>query len=636
VKKSFALLGPSSDVSIFTIFSIAAVFVLSRPFSGISGDGRIYIARALADLDPSGIGRDFMFVHDGQSRFTIFTFLADRFVEALGPSAAALSIAILALAVWLAAMMVFTRTLALGRCGWLILIFVAVLPVWYGPYPLMKFGEGAPTPRPFAEAFVLVALAALVQGRLALAAFVLACGSLFHPIMALPGFCLLFAMLCIKDRRWIAVGIATCLAAIAAAALDLPFIHRLAVIIDPDWLSLLRLRNPYLFPTRWSFEAYGLIAVQIVTLVIAADNASARARFVFLAAAGVGILGFLTAAILGDWMPLLFIVQAQTWRWMWLTSVVSVGAFAVCSVELWRNGSAPRLALALLALGWMCWDEPFLACAGAAGSAILYVWGKHRLFAVNPVVVASIFAAAVLFGLAWRALEFRSFLDYYLNSKPPGVSAKFEPFWDIHLLSIPIVIGAAIWVLRARRSSHLSAALLSVIAASAVILFWDDRGSAGKLTYSDRHPPELAAMIAEKPGEVLWIDSDESLYWLGRPNWGSHLQGAGIVFSRPLAMLWRERIQALVDYNLVDKSVLAPRQMLQAITRISRSTIEPFCARADAPAWIVAPLERGTPPPSELAFNIWRPPVRTFKLVQGSDGISWHEIERYAIVACAR
>ena len=51
------------------------VFALGRPYRGILQDPQIYIGRAVADLDPSGVGRDLMFVHDGQFGFSLFPFV---------------------------------------------------------------------------------------------------------------------------------------------------------------------------------------------------------------------------------------------------------------------------------------------------------------------------------------------------------------------------------------------------------------------------------------------------------------------------------------------------------------------------------------------------------------------------------
>ena len=56
--------------------AIAALLVLwlfCHPYFGNNRGSLIYTARALADLDPGGVGQDAMFRLDGQSAFTVFT-----------------------------------------------------------------------------------------------------------------------------------------------------------------------------------------------------------------------------------------------------------------------------------------------------------------------------------------------------------------------------------------------------------------------------------------------------------------------------------------------------------------------------------------------------------------------------------
>ena len=62
------------------------VFALGRLYRGIIQDPQLYIARAVADLDPSGVGRDLMFVHDGQFGFSLFRFVARAMVALFGPA----------------------------------------------------------------------------------------------------------------------------------------------------------------------------------------------------------------------------------------------------------------------------------------------------------------------------------------------------------------------------------------------------------------------------------------------------------------------------------------------------------------------------------------------------------------------
>jgi hypothetical protein len=71
------------------LFFCAAFWALTHPYARIIHDARIYIGRVMADLDPAGLGRDLMFVHDGQFAFSLFPLLIRGLVAHLGPGAAA-------------------------------------------------------------------------------------------------------------------------------------------------------------------------------------------------------------------------------------------------------------------------------------------------------------------------------------------------------------------------------------------------------------------------------------------------------------------------------------------------------------------------------------------------------------------
>jgi hypothetical protein len=77
------------------------VFVLGRPYRGIVQDPQIYIGRAVADLDPSGVGRDLMFVHDGQFAFSLFRFVVRAMVALWGPAMTGEVLAVVAALAWI-------------------------------------------------------------------------------------------------------------------------------------------------------------------------------------------------------------------------------------------------------------------------------------------------------------------------------------------------------------------------------------------------------------------------------------------------------------------------------------------------------------------------------------------------------
>ncbi len=161
------------------------IFVLSRPYPGIVQDAYIYIGRAIADLDPNGVGRDLMFVYDGQFGFSQFRPVADAMVWWFGLAAAAKLLAILAAFAWFFSVRAFLRQYASGAAVWVAVIFTVLLPSAYGATsPSFGFTELIAIPRPFAEALVLAGLAALAACGNAVATVSMVVAALVHPIMA--------------------------------------------------------------------------------------------------------------------------------------------------------------------------------------------------------------------------------------------------------------------------------------------------------------------------------------------------------------------------------------------------------------------------------------------------------------------
>ncbi len=224
------------------------VFVSSRPYLGIVQDAYLYMGRALADLDPNGVGRDLMFVHDGQFGFSLFRYAAKAMVWCSGPAAAAETLAIMAALGWFFAAAALARQFISGGAVWAVVIFAALLPVSYGaPYPF-GFAELLAIPRPFAEALVLAGLAALAARRDAVSLCCLMAAALLHPLMALAGFGVFLAVLGLEDKRWFLFCALAGALLILGGALGLPMLNRLFTAIDPSLRGFHESRSPFLFP----------------------------------------------------------------------------------------------------------------------------------------------------------------------------------------------------------------------------------------------------------------------------------------------------------------------------------------------------------------------------------------------------
>jgi hypothetical protein len=144
-------------------------------------------------------------------------------------------------------------------------------------------------------------------------------------------------------------------------------------------------------------------------------------------------------------------------------------------------------------------------------------------------------------------------------------------------------------------------------------------------------------MTASKAGEVLWLNGDEEWYWLGRPQWITFTHGAGIVFSRPLAMLWSERMKLLISLGLADEGRLRPWRSPAKIVipLLTPTAITALCTRLDAPAWIISPLPEGWSLPPGLGGSIWHAPVTQATEAFVDQRVKWYSFDTYGVVACA-
>jgi len=382
------------------------VFVLSRPYLGIVQDAYLYMGRALADLDPNGVGRDLMFVHDGQFGFSLFRYAAKAMVWCSGPSAAAETLAIMAALAWFFAAAALARQFISGGAVWAVVIFSALLPVSYGaPYPF-GFAELLAIPRPLAEALVLAGLAALAARRDAVSLCCLMAAALLHPLMALAGFGVFLAVLGLEDKRWLLFCTLVGALVILGGALGLPMLNRLFTAIDPSLRGFHELRSPFLFPSHWPIESFPPLIVQATTIAIAAHFQQGRGRRILAAIILVGLGGIAIAAIFGDWLSSLLIVQAQPWRTAWLMSAAGAMALGLCAIELWPHGPSGRLVLALLVLCWS-FNTQFAVVGPAAILALLLHFRATRFApAIKPPLVLYTWIFTFIVATIWNVRLF--------------------------------------------------------------------------------------------------------------------------------------------------------------------------------------------------------------------------------------
>ena len=618
------------------VIALVALWYLRHGYAGVVQGSIIYMGRGLADLDPGGVGADFFFRLDGQSSFSVFSKIVDALLPIFGLAHSAMLLTVVGLAAWLAAMAALAGQLASGRLKWAILVCVAVSSGVYGGMSL-QYAEAFATPRPFAEAGVLAALAALLAGSKPRAIAFILLAALFHPIMALAGAGALYAYVCLEDRRWIYLGVVGALCAVAAAAAGLPLASRLLEHFDWNWSILLRLCASFLFPTMWKPAVWAPIVVYTATLGFAATAVAPPVKRLFWSVM-IASLGWLCLnVLLGDVYPLVLITQAQPWRAIWLLTLFGTIAMCFCVPRLWAEGGASHTALALFALAWIGAESMQSAMLALAAIAIYKFHDQFTPRLLKP--VAYCFAViAILTVLGEQGAYIYSLVEAS-RTAPAGAFDLAAALTSSVMLRAPLTALALAWAVSNYRVPRFvalggTAALVLVAAAT-----WNGGSEYYRALSSNRHPPELERMVEAHPGEVLWLGESQAPWvWLGRPNWVSLTHGAASVFSRPLAMTWRDRALALLDVDWIKSSTFAPWLQKSAqenpFPEFTREKIHAICGRADAPAWILGNVELREALPPDVVAQFWRSPPKYIERME-DDRKVWREIRDVAVIDCS-
>jgi len=613
------------------------LFLLSRPYPGVFHDGRLYVADALAKLDPGGVGRDMMFVHDGQFGFSLYTPMLSRLIAVLGPSGGTMAIVALTLVLWFAAAALMVERFLANRppaVRWAALAFVVALPSLYGPLNVIGFGEPFATPRGLVEAAGLAGMAAYLSGRRILGLLLCALGMLFHPIMGLCSAAAIAFALCLEDRRWLWAGLAGVAAVAVAGLAHLPVADRIVTVMDPAWRAVVETRSPILFTSLWPIEAWGRLAVQASTVAAAALLLSGASRRLALGALIAGGVGLVVVTVLGDRLSLLLFLQVQSWRMLQPMAVLALACLALLCAESPRRGPSGVVGLSLLGVAWLVRDMGGLGLLfGPAGLLFVAVGDKARFS--RPQVVSGLALSVLLLAVVGCAGLWSVQLANRLNRLGEYSQASVW-FSDLPAVVIALTLGA--WLAKDRAAAPVAVRLAGVVVVVLLaLLLWDDRSAYVRFRDQGRDPT-LVAMTAARQGPVLWLVGDvEPWVLLGRPSWSARVQGAGVVFSRPLSMAVRDRADRLARLGLVGEDFIRPLTAPERrLPPPEPAQVRSFCAAPDAPAWILWPRWDDAPPLSpDLAARDWTPKgpfVR--EQVEGGETRAL-KASRYAVIPCA-
>lgn len=531
------------------VMLMATLWLAQRPIKGIVHDARLYMAQALYRLDTPGLENDLFFQFGSQDSFSAFSPIFAPAVALWGPGTAHMVFALAGQTLWLLALWVLARAL-FGR-GWLSMASVGAAVVMVPNYGwgVLSYGEVFVTPRLFAEAMTLLALAAALRGRRGLGFALMLGAGMLHPLMALPGLVVL-ALLSLPVNRWTlgATGLAAAGGVVMAFAGIEPF-ARLLQSYDPAWLDIMRDRVRYVFVSDWAWRAPSLAMLPMVVLLVTLDATDTRHARLAGITLGVAVAMTLASWIGADLMHNVLIMNLQLWRALWLVSLLG-NLFVIQAILHLPLGQRARLFLGL-----------------AAGASVVAFWIGF------PPVSAALMALAAL---AARLLEqrhgdalpmpYRVGLDLLVLLAAIGL--VLIGVWNLmhtdtsadlvaKTLRLSAIFGAGILLLSRKAIAPLGLpgrAAVAALCCGAMIAVADSRSPMRK--YIEHGPPPDPALLAHIQDKSVYWEANPELMWfkLRQPSYYSCAQGAGAMFFRGTALAYQQRSTALSLLNTADFS----------------------------------------------------------------------------------
>jgi hypothetical protein len=501
---------------------------------------------------------------------------------------------------------------------------IMVLPPDYGGNGVFRYGEMFFSPRQFAEAFVMMALAAALKRRWLPSACTGVAAAAMHPLMAAPGLLVVGGLIAVRDRRWWWLLLVGAAAGVALAFLGIEPFVRMRAVISGDWLAIVKQRCPWTFFGQWQVWDFVRLAVQAQIAALALRSCSAIERRLLIVLGGVVAAALALSAIGGDLLDDLLIINIQPTRVLWLASVIVNLMAGATLLRLFTERSPVRWYYIIgLVAYFFAAAAPWCLGSAAATFGIALATGRvtaswpraHRALAVLSFGVAVISAGFVL-GTA-------SMLGVYLQKFPDGTG------WYCDYAAIALTVTAGVFVQIGRTRTALASATLAAALAFAVI---DQRAEWQHFTDVAEPSPNVAALLGDA-NSIYWEDGLELLWFrLGRANYYSCVQGTGAMFYPRTAMEYDRRSRVLASLNTADFG--SPNE-------ICTSKADPHAAAPKSGRDIVAACkELGDLDVMVLMSKVddlpsvsWTAPEVHYRLMP--DG-SYEKIDRYYVYDCRK
>jgi len=546
-------------LNITYVLMMLALWAITHYYRGFARDGQLYAVQALARVHPS-LRADLYLQNISQDQFTFFSPLYASFIKVLGLRPAEMLLFILCTAGFLAAAWALARTLSSANNAWLSVVLLIVTVGHYGSSEIFNYSENYLSARSLGEALTVTALASYFAGARRTGLFIGVAALFVHPLMALPGV-LLLVCLSLTPRVSLVLAAAglfgTLAFALTAASASA---SGLMTIMDPAWLEVVRERSQFLFLRYWDTSDWETAARPFVCLTLAAlVLPGARTRQLCLISMLVGVSGLALCAIAGTVGPVAILVQGQAWRWMWVTTFISVLLLAPTVVTTARDDSGGPMCATLLVLGWTYSGVNGLACVDAA----LLLW-LLRSYISSRAAGYLKWAAVLIWACIGCWIVATSWSYFSAHSPDSSVQSvainRLREAFGLGVSGALLAWFACLYVGRLRSIRVISCIGLFFLAAVMWIL--PDSLRQLEATGSETEIRQFSDWRAAIPptSNVLLLPTgiSASFMWftLERPSYLSVGQSAGVVFSRATSLEVRRRADMLSPLASPDWKIL--------------------------------------------------------------------------------
>lgn len=525
-------------ISLFLLLAIL-LWLPAHPYWGVAHDGLLYTFQGVAHLHPDLYRNDIYLRYGSQDQYTLFSPVYAWVIGLFGIDHAAALMTLLAQIALFASIGLLARKLMPVRYAWLVVGIFAVVSEPYGATGIFHVVEDFVTPRPFAEALVLCGLVAMLSGRDALMFGCFALAFVVHPIMTEAGvMAYVWMRFAVPRPKTAALVVAAAIIGLIIAAYS-PLGP--SIRYDTDWYTQFTHWLTYLRTSAWVQLDWDRVCLVVAILALEAKVLTDSTHRALAICAIALIVGGITATLIGaDWLHIRIIVQAQPWRWQWLSNVIATVLVPLLIERQWSAGRWGRCTIILFTAALLFDDHAAcipimlmaLACSAAAACPTPPLSAEARRLIFFGCI--ALLVVAMLWAVANAMLAIHNPLFEFASSGTGQWPARIRAL-DSALPLFAVLLCLAWWLLLVQRHSISLIVLGLVCVAGYVFTAPTTARTWAAIKYPEATFAAFAPWRAQIPvGEEVVYPANPTYAWffLQRPSYLSSVQLVSTLFSR--------------------------------------------------------------------------------------------------------